>query len=338
MVNPRFHFPFRLFDVVEVHPEVGYHGTVYEVDRLGSETRSLVTGLLDVRARLRKGVNLPGGGRGVHVLEPRLVYTGILNVDQADHPLLVPRPRVLQERIRQLEPTAVVRDPADRIGSVNAVTLALGQRVYVARGPGEDGAERAPRLWADVTLSAHWDFSDDTIRNVFVDGSLYPGTHWRTRFNVGWDLDESEIGEALLELGYHDGEGNDLRLGYRLVKQVPQFFEAFRYDDERFDEFDGTFGEIQQVDLLARWAFAPRWALTYRIAYSLERSLELQHQLGLEYVSACRCWAIRAEAEDDRSRGLEFTLRYRLLGLGDDSVRPFQRGRRSNRDPLIEDS
>jgi len=32
---------------------------------------------------------------------------------------------------------------------------------------------------------------------------------------------------------------------------------------------------------------------------------------------------------DERTQGVEFALRYRLIGLGDDTVRPFQSGRRT---------
>jgi len=326
VVNPRLHLPFRLFDVVEVLPEVGYHGTFYSADDASGDSRHLLTGLLDVRARLRKDVDLPGGGRGVHILEPRLVYTGVLRDDQSRNPLFITRPRVLQERVRQLDPTSVVRDPGDRIRSVNALTLALGQRFYQTPAA---GSEQAPRLWGDVTVSAHYDFANDAIRNVFVDGALFPSQNWQTRFNVGWDLDRSEIGEGLFEVVYSDPKGNDVWLSYRLVKQVPQFFENFRFDRERFDQFDAAFNEIQQVDFQTRWAFAPRWALTYRVAYSLEQSLLLYNEAGIEYLSKCRCWAIRIDVDDDRARGLEVGLEYRLIGLGDDTVRPFSRQRRA---------
>lgn len=333
IVNPRFQLPFRMFDVVEVLPEVGYHGTFYETDRVGSESRHLLTGLLDVRARLRKEVDLPGGRPGIHVLEPRLVYTGILHDGQRRNPLLTPRGRVLQERIRQLDPVSVLRDPSDRIESVNAVTLALGQRFYTI--PAAD-SEVGPRLWGDMTFSAHYDFANDTIRNVFVDGVVYPAANWRTRLIVGWDFDESELGESLLEARYSDPDGNDFYFSYRSVKQIPQFFESFQFDRERFDRFDANFGEVKQLDLGARWAFAPRWAVFGRVGYSLEQSLLLTARAGLEYLSKCRCWAVQLEVEDDRNRGLEFTLNYRIIGLGDDTVRPFSRGRRNRNAPLTE--
>ena len=60
----------------------------------------------------------------------------------------------------------------------------------------------------------------------------------------------------------------------------------------------------------------------------------MSNEGALEYISKCRCWAIRLEVEDDRIDGLEIELRYQLIGLGDDTDRPFKstgsRGRRAS--------
>ncbi len=46
----------------------------------------------------------------------------------------------------------------------------------------------------------------------------------------------------------------------------------------------------------------------------------------MEYISKCRCWAIRLEVGADRSGGVYFNVQYVLIGLGDDDVRPFSGG------------
>ena len=43
----------------------------------------------------------------------------------------------------------------------------------------------------------------------------------------------------------------------------------------------------------------------------------------IEYISKCRCWALRLEISEDRSRGAQFRVLYRLVGIGDDSRSPF---------------
>jgi lipopolysaccharide assembly outer membrane protein LptD (OstA) len=332
VLNPRLHVPLRIADVVEVLPEVGWAGTFYQSERRGSEMRSLFTGQVDVRARLRRTLPLPfSEQRATHLLEPRFGYVGISAAGQSDNPLFVPRSEILQSRLRALEPTTLTRDPADRIDSVNATYVALGNRLYVASQ--EAGAP--PRLLGDVTLSAWWDFAGDSVRNIFLDGAIFPAKKWRSRFDLGFDIDEAQLDETLLELGYADERGNDLAFGYRFLRDLPRFYEGFQYDESRFDEFSQNFDRIDQFDIYGRWTLLRGFAVTYRIQYSIEGTFSLRQQLGLEYVSRCKCWAIRLEAEDERSRGFEFGVSYRILGVGDDLVRPFATRRLNSRDSII---
>jgi len=337
IVNPRVALPLRLGDVAELRGELGYHGTYYQTHAQAFESRHLGTGLLELRTRLRRALELPfGDERATHLFEPRLAWTSITDTSQDENPLFVPRSAVLQERLRQLELGNVLRDPADRIEETNALTLALGNRLFVPTPPGEDGMLEPPRLFADVTFSASWDFSDADLRNLYLDGVLFPARQLRTRFNTGWDLEESDISEALFEFAYADEIGNDLGLAYRKVENVPAFFEDFAFDDDRFDEFEEDFDEINQLELFGRYAFTKLWAASYRLRYSFEGSVALTNQVGLEYVSRCQCWAVRLEFEQDRQAGYQAGIRYRIVGLGDDTVRPFASRRRGPNDPLIE--
>ena len=337
VVNPRVALPVRLGDVAELRGELGYHGTYYRTHAQPFESRHLGTGLVELRTRLRRALELPfGGGRATHLLEPRLAWTSITDSSQDENPLFVPRSSVIQERLRQLELGNVLRDPADRIEETNALTLAFGNRLFVPTPPGPEGVLEPPRLFADVTFSAAWDFSDADLRNLYLDGVLFPARSFRTRFNTGWDLEESDITEALFEFAYADEVGNDLGVAYRKVENVPEFFEGFQIEDDRFDEFEEDFDEINQIELFGRYAFTKLWAASYRLRYSFEGSVALAHQAGLEYVSRCQCWAVRLEFEQDRQAGYQLGFRYRVIGLGDDTVRPFTSRRRGPNDPLIE--
>jgi lipopolysaccharide assembly outer membrane protein LptD (OstA) len=335
VANPRFLYPFRIADVVEVLPELGWYGTFYATDEQSGEIRNLFTAMIDVRSRLRRVVELPGVGRTVHLLEPRLTYTGIVADDQDGNPLFIPRPFVIQRRLRQLDPWNIVRDPADRIEDVQALTFGLGNRVYVPAA--QEGAP--PNLFADVSFSFQEDFEDDALRAFFVDATLFPWNRVRARMNFGWDFDQSELDEVLLQGGWFDEAGNDVRLTYRYLRDIPRFFESFRFDDERFEEFEEGLLSVNQIDLFTRLALTRHWGLTYRLRYSFEESLFLGNEGGIEYLSRCFCWAIRFEVGWDRSSDFEFGVRYRIIGLGDDTVRPFQnRRRRRSTDPLIEDT
>ncbi|MCP5070664.1 MAG: LPS-assembly protein LptD [bacterium] len=343
VLNPRVAFPFRVADAFEVMPELGWHATLYNTDAKSSAVRNLFTALLDVRTRLRRELQLPNwlaeGQPVVHLMEPRFVYSMVEGSSQRGNPGFIPRPLVQNERLRLLEPTSRVRDPSDRIDDVQAFTLALGNRFYVPGRPPleEEGVVGPPRLFADVTLGLHHDFADDDLSSLYMDGVAYPWEGVRTRFNVGFDLDQSEFREMLFSIGYGTLLGNDIGVSYRYVKDVPRFFENFRFDEERFEEFEEGFLEINQFDFRTRYAITRNWAVTYRLSYSFEQTLVLANQVGLEYLSKCKCWAIRAEMSENRARGVEFNFRYRIIGLGDDTVRPFSGRRRGQQDSLIED-
>jgi len=335
VLNPRLHLPLRLGDVIEFLPELGYYGTFYDSRRRGAELRNLVTANLDLRTRFRRTLPLPfTSARAIHLLEPRLGFAWIEPLEhgeQRDNPLFIPRSEILQARLRALEPTSLTRDPADRIDPLKALHVSLGSRLYGA--PAQEGAP--PRLVADATLTAWWDFEGDTVRNVFVDGSVFPAKNWRSRFDLGLDVDETDIDEALVELGYADERGNDLSFGYRFLRDIPKFFEGFRYDRSRFDEFSTSFARINQFDLYGRWTLLRGFALTYRVQYSLEGHFSVRQQFGVEYVSRCKCWAVRVEGEDERSRGFEVGVSYRILGVGDDLIRPFDSRRVRGQDSIL---
>jgi lipopolysaccharide assembly outer membrane protein LptD (OstA) len=335
VMNPRLAYPLRIADVVELVPEIGWHGTAYQTQEQGGEFRSLFTAQIDARARLRRVIDLPWAGRAVHLMEPRLAYTGITSDSQRGNPLFIPRPGVMQKRVRQLDLWNVIRDPSDRIEAVNALTVGFGNRIYVP----SLAEEAPPRLFADVTFSFQEDFESAEFRSLFVDGRLFPTESFSTRFNLGWDFDEGRLGEALIQGGYSTPEGYDFRLTYRYLRDVPRFFENFRFDTERFDEFEAGFLRINQLSFFMRLALTRNWGVTYRIVHSFEESLILANQLGIEYISRCLCWAVRLELEDDRTGGFGVSFQYRLIGLGDDTVRPFQRrrARREGRDPLIDE-
>ncbi|MAE94166.1 MAG: hypothetical protein CL910_05845 [Deltaproteobacteria bacterium] len=341
VLNPRVAFPFRVADSVEVYPELGWHSTLYQTEEQSGEVRNLFTALVDVRSRFRRELQLPSwlreGFRAVHLMEPRFTYVGVVAPSQSGNPLFIPRPLVTQQRLHQLEPTSLTRDPSDRINDVQAITLALGNRFYIPGAVVEE-VVGPPRLLADITLSLFHDFEDNDLSSLYLDGLAYPWRGVRTRFNLGFDLDDPELREALFSIGYATPEGHDIGITYRLVTDVPRFFENFRFDEERFEEFEEGFLEINQMRFNARYAVTRNWALAYGLGYSFEESLFLRNAWAVEYTSTCLCWAFRVEMADDRNDGLEINLQYRILGVGDDYIRPFSRRKRGARDPLLEDT
>jgi lipopolysaccharide assembly outer membrane protein LptD (OstA) len=295
--------------------------------------RSLFTAMLDTRIRTRREIELPfGWGPAVHLMEPRLVYTGITNASQDDNPLFVPAAAQPQERIRQFELFNLTRNPSDRINSVNAITAGLGNRFYV---PGEEGGP--PQLFADVSFSTQYDFASDDNSKFFVEGTAFPYENVQVRFNMGWDFKETEFSEGLIEAKYSTETGHDFAFSYRYLRDIPRFFESFNesVEENRYEDFEEGLFKINQLTLRGRLALNRSWALTYGIRYSFEGAILLTNRFGVEYLSKCRCWAIRLEGGTDRSGGGFFNVQYVLIGLGDDTVRPFSGGGiRGAGDPL----
>jgi lipopolysaccharide assembly outer membrane protein LptD (OstA) len=323
VLNPRIGIPFRIADVVEVLPEIGYHGTFYDTDAQSSTMRSLFTAMLDTRIRTRREIELPFRlGPAVHVMEPRMVYTGITHAGQNDNPLFVPTAAQPQERVRQFELFNLTRNPSDRIDSVNAITVGLGNRIYV---PGEVG--EPPQLFADVALSTQYDFASDNNSKFFLEGTAFPYENIQVRFNMGWDFKETEFSEGLIEARYESEEGHDFAFSYRYLRDIPRFFESFNQGGEdRYEDFEEGLFKINQLTIRGRLAINRNWAITYRLRYSFESELFLNNRAGVEYISKCRCWAVGLEIGSDRSGGFEWNFKYTLIGLGADDVRPFSGG------------
>jgi len=319
LFTPRLSYPTRLGDALEVLPEVGWYETLYDSNVTGFQQRGMVTARLDLRSRLRARFDLPFGlGSVVHLLEPRLGWALATTVTQGNDPLFVPGTSFPQQRVRQFDLDNVTLDPADRISHFNGVTLGFGNRFY---GKGIDG--EVVRLLGEANVSMLYDIAHSRLGSLYLEGTGYPGGGLQSKFILGYDMNKTEVDEAMLGLGWTSAEGHDLFFGYRYLRHIPKFFENYPYD-ERLDKSKSGFDSVNQLSLAARVALTRSWALSYDSIYSVESALFLRNRGGVEYLSVCKCWAVRALVSEERTRGLSFNLEYRLLGLGDDTVRPFQ--------------
>jgi hypothetical protein len=303
----------------------------------------MVTGRLDVSTRLQKMIDVPWYGGVDHLIEPRFTFYGVGNfTGDETNPLFVPQPFVNQTRVRQLDLDNVLRDYSDRIPTVHGFVIGVSQRFYTAEVEPSDeeltpGAEDAParrreeeawvasRLVGDITTSFEYRTSDLTLGWFVVDSSLYPTASTRLNFDLGWDLEAFEMAEAKIEASYNTLAGHSFGIRYRYLRDIPRFFEDFRrrsnIADERFDEFQSGFTQINQIDLATRIALTSQITFLFTFRYSFEQELVLTNLFGAEYVSKCRCWAITVTASNSRDGGFDFRARVRLLGLGDERAR-----------------
>jgi lipopolysaccharide assembly outer membrane protein LptD (OstA) len=313
VAHPRVAYPMHIGDVLEVYPEAGYYGTFYNADRAGTDQRSLFTGRLDLRAKLRGDVDLPFMGPASHVAEPYLGWVGISKTDQDRNPLFVPGTAVPQQRLRTLELDNWTLDPADRIDEAANVVFGVGNRFWRQAG-----------MLGEFDLYSEYQIAEGRWGPAILQGETVLPFGMYTRFHGVVDLDAGEFSDGLVDFGWSHRRGSRLSVGYRYVLDIPQVFENFERND-RFEDFSDNFSRINQINGAARWQMTEQWAMTYNGNYSFDNAISLINQFGLEYFSRCKCWAIRFEVNEDRTRGIDWTIRYRLVGLGDQRERTFAR-------------
>ncbi len=331
ILNPHIGHSFRLFDAVDLRPEVGWHQTLYSTDAQSFEDRGLLTARVDAQSQLRGRVDPPLLPPLVHLLEPKVSWAYVWKRSQSSNPLFVPATKVPQRRIRQLSLDNVVLDDADRIDPANIVSVGAGNRFYIDRRGGR-------RLLGELEFSLAYDFrggrGDPGL--AIAEGRLLPYRGIVSSFNVAYDMDKTRFEQAYFEvafplkgvLGLRRSSG--LALGYRYRQAVGTFFESFEsiqgVDDVggSFSRLQSEFTRINQVTAATRLRFTENWAVDYSIAYSLHRTTMLTNRGALEYTSKCRCWAVQLLAEDNRTRGLRFGINITLLGAGSNLDNPFQ--------------
>lgn len=311
---PRLGLPWRIADAVELYPEAGWHQTLYDGDASGFASQGLLTGRVELRTQLRRRY----GASLTHLLEPRIGWAAIQRTNDRDEtPLFVPGTRLPQNRLRELALDNVTLDSADRIESFNGVNFGFGNRFF-----GRAFDDGAARLVADFTLLGQYDFAHSRWGRVVVDGSGLPLESLAVRFWGAFDPAKARVDEGYLALAWRHEDGHAVELGYRYLRDVPDFFGAYPRQNDRFDSFR-TIAQVSQANLGFRLAFLERWAITWAGAYSFESSFLIGNKGGIEYFSTCRCWAGRLELAQDRSSGVAVRVVYRLVGIGAEPDNPF---------------
>ncbi|MCG8588704.1 MAG: LPS assembly protein LptD [Proteobacteria bacterium] len=311
VLHPRLSYPLRLGRLAGLTPEVGYQQVLYHTQAQGFEQRGRVTARADLSTHLRGQVDAPFLPPVTHVLEPRLSWNLVAKTSQSRNPLFVPPTAVPQDRVRQLDLDNLTLDTADRVERVNAVTLRLGNRFF-SLGDETSGA----KLRAELSLSAQYRLTEDAFGPIVLEGRTLRDSGISTRFQLAWDPEKSRIDEGLVGVRYQASWGGRLGARYRFFRTIPRFFEDFQLRPDRFEEFSSGFNRLSQIDFDVSLPLVWRWSAFYRLQYSLENDLVLTNSGGLQYLSRCACWAVRAELQDDRVRGVQANFGVILRGFG----------------------
>jgi len=296
---------------ISLVPEVGWYQTLYDSQIRNFRQRGFVTTRVDLMTRLRRRF-----GNIVHVLEPRAGYALAYTYEQDGNPLFVPPTAAPLERIRALDLDLVTDNIADRISRANRVTAGFDNRIY--RKPEGGGLD----LVADVRVLSLYDFEEGAVSALVLDGHAYPRDPLDLRFHIDFDPHRARVDEGLFEVRWTHPRGVALDLGYRWSREIPLTFEDFLGAGSRFDEGSDVIKHINQLRGGLSLDLTARWSVEYGFAYSIEGDQLLANRGGIEYLSRCGCWAMGVELSQDRTRGVDAKLVYRLVGLGGEPVRP----------------
>ena len=317
VVHPRLSKLFKLGDIVEFIPEVGWQQTWYQTNARDSSKRGLLTARGDLRSRLSRDYFGEGDGRAVrHVIEPRLGWAFVSSQGQKGNPLFIPRGSVDQSRLRAFSLENVTRNPSDRIDNVNQLVLSLGQRFYV-----RDRRGAATKLRAELITGVDWDFTDrEGLGNLYLEGRLFPGRILRSHVRGVFDpqdatFEEGEVG-ALLQIPGVSRFVRRASVGttYRYRRDLPRFAESVR---GRSDVTGTGDTRLSQLDWNATLELSERLRLRYRATFSFVDGGDFIRSRGaLDYVSKCRCWGIGLSAFQERDQNYGGGIEIRILGLG----------------------
>lgn len=323
---PRLSHPMRLFDAVDVLPEVGWQQTLYSTQAQTFADRGLFTARLDASTQLHGVVDVPFLPAETHLLEPRLGWALVQRRSQRDNPLFTPETAVPQDRLRQLSLDNVTLDSADRVDSANVLSLGFGNRFYTG-GPD-------PFLLADINLSGAYDFAGKSaghLNHLIVEGRTFLPGGFRTQFIAGYDLDKGRIDEGLAAFQlpffeipvFHQAS---VSMSYRYRWQIPLFFERFP-GVNAFDDFEPGAEHINQLTTSASLQLNRHIEVGWHVMYNFDTKLLQRNGGYAQFTSTCRCWAIRADVRDNRNDGFEANFSFTLLTSTGDADRPFARGR-----------
>lgn len=303
-----------------VTPKIGFHFTKYDLDRplVGGRsviTRSMPVVSLDSGLFFERDTNFFGNDY-LQTLEPRVFYVKVPYHDQSDVPVF--------DSARYDFGFAQIFSEMryagnDRIGDANQITAALTTRLI----DHESGAERLR-----ATLGQRYHFSDQhvtlnelgrtpvelarTRSRTDVLAAVSSRLSHRTSVETAWQYDPADrkTERFNFNIRYQKDFAKVVNFGYRFSRDV-----------------------LKDVDISAQWPLGGRWYGVGRITRSLLENRVTEAIAGIEYVSDCGCWLVRAAAhrfatDPNRVTNALF-IQLELKGLGSIGSSPVNLLRRS---------
>jgi len=279
--HPSLSLPINIAPWLQLTPRVGFRETFYNKEIQVSPIPITVTEgdsfsreMLDVNVSL-EGPKFnriffsddPEGPSFKHVIEPRLQYDYIPDMDRSD-----------RAKIRLL-------DNIDDIDNVNQLGFFLVQRLLYKGSSGGDDSE--VRQIARLEISQSYDF--DEARGQMV----IPGSGRRPFAPLRFDLDSQPIKNLFLNTDFtynyytHNLETWNIDTGIKLNEWLMLIFERRERDDQEASIL-GT------LDI----TLPKGWNGKYSVRFDEFNNQLLEHNARLTYNDKCMCWGFTIDYID----------------------------------------
>jgi lipopolysaccharide export system protein LptA len=309
---PRLSLPAQL-GPFEALVEGGLRETLYFPVEGDTSSRTLWTGRADVRTHLEGGFDLFGASVR-HVIEPAVSGGFVSPQSQDRNAFFIPQGAVRQERIRDGDARARLRNPTDRIDDEKFIITALTQRFFKAA----EGDLLPARQVANVHMTYGYDFDAGRTLNLYFLSELRPTDRIEIDGQIGWDTKEGNVTEALAQLGWTWERGHYVNFTYRYLREIPLVFENYGFSDDVFDRADTDFDEVNQIGAFANLAVTPRLELFGGLFASFEESRVQAAQGGFRFKSGCQgCWELLMSVQQTtRPDDTKFIFQIGVPGFG----------------------
>ena len=350
-IRPEFTWPVTVGRYFSLATSVALRETLYRLDSVdgrfdaarndfsGTFARNRSRELVEIRSTLATSLSRtydwnPGGWSRIrHVVEPAVEYRFIPATDQRDIPIW---------------------DAVDRIHRRNLLTLSLTNRFWGRGGPAarpvprdgtvvdrdEGGEPGVVTRFARARIAGSFDLDraregGDGLSNVDIGLGLNPADHLDVAVDLGfdpgpWNLREAALGFVLFEAEPPEPNApdrdfrrpNGLSLRYRHIRANPLSPLADHANLHLLPDCPGDPRCVQRETLDAVQAsgllrMTDRLLLLYDGSYDGASGRLTRNQVGIKYLSQCRCWTFAAfvDLQTNPDRTL-LSVKFNLLGLG----------------------
>ena len=275
VINPSISYPLVSSPAFYVTPKVALHSAYYVMGANNTGALANVSSTLPLLS-VDSGIAFEREGNlfrneYVQTLEPRAFYAYVPYKDQSQ----LPNFDSIQADFNFTQIFTENRFVgSDRIGDINALTLALTSRLLEPDNGTEHlsmmVAERISFTAPQVNLVTPTTTTNKSDILLALAGRVT--RHWSLDSEFQFDPNQSHAQRYDITASYRPEAGKVLNLGYRFRRNT-----------------------LRQVDISTQWPLSGRWHAVARWNYSLQDSRILETIGGLEYNQ--ECWMLRLVAQ-----------------------------------------